>query len=387
MMASSLAAIAASSGCRSGTAAATQRSDPCLLVSSDDGPQGLSPAKAEIVARGLEVPWAIAFLPSGNLLVTERPGRIRVVRPNGELGAPVADLTTVTRGEGGVLGLALHPNYAANRWFYVYRTLVEPSGSTNRVERYRLAEDEGRATFDRVIVDGIAGAAVHDGGRLHFGPDGMLYIGTGDGQKPDRAQDLGSKNGKLLRVGPEGEIPADNPFPNSSVYLYGLRNPQGFDWSSSGALWITDHGPSGELGRSGHDELNLAAPGDNLGWPTIFGCEQRKAMVTPKLTWARAVPPGGAAFYTGTAISEWQGSLLIGTLGSKHLHRVAFAPDEPSRIVAHEVYFKGDPPTGFGRLREVIMGPDHELYVTTSNCDGRGTCPVDKDKILRITRP
>jgi glucose/arabinose dehydrogenase len=357
------------------------------LVSKDDGPQGLSPTKIEIVARGLEIPWALAFLPSGNILVTERPGRIRVVRPNGGLGKPVANLTTVGSGEGGVLGLALHPQFITNRWFYIYHTIVENGKHTNRVERFRLSEDERRATVDRVIVDGIDGATFHDGGRIHFGPDGMLYIGTGDGQVPARAQDLDSKSGKLLRVDADGKAPRDNPFPNNPVYLYGIRNTEGFDWSSKGVLWLVDHGPSGELGRSGHDEVNVAAAGNNLGWPTIFGCEQRQGMVTPKLTWTQAVPPGGVAFYTGTAIAEWQGSLMIGTLGSKHLHRVVFAPHEPSRIIAHEVYFKGDPPTGFGRLRDVVMGPDHELYVTTSNCDGRGQCPADKDKILRITQP
>ncbi len=121
--------------------------------------------------------------------------------------------------------------------------------------------------------------------------------------------------------------------------------------------------------------MSLARAGDNLGWPKIYGCEAAPGKVTPLLTWEEAVPPGGAAIYTGTAIPEWRGSLLIGTLRSKHLHRVELDPDNPRRVRRHEVYFQGDPPSGFGRLREAIMGPDGELYVTTSNCDDRGICP------------
>src|SRR5690606_9712003 len=128
----------------------------------------------------------------------------------------------------------------------------------------------------------------------------------------------------------------------------------------------------------------VARRGDNLGWPTLFGCQTREGMQAPILSWREAVPPGGAAFYTGMEIPAWQGSLLIGTLGSRHLHRVVFAKEEPGRLLRHEVYFQGDPPEGLGRLREVIMGPDGHLYVTTSNCDGRGACPAEKDKILRI---
>jgi len=145
---------------------------------------------------------------------------------------------------------------------------------------------------------------------------------------------------------------------------------------------VTDHGPSGELGRSGHDEVNVVKAGQNLGWPTIYSCQAKEGLVSPLLTWNKAVPPGGAAIYRGTKISEWTGSLVMATLGSKHLHRVAFDPADPMKITAHETYFENQ----HGRLREVAMGPDGELYVTTSNCDGRGICPADKDKILRITR-
>src|SRR5262249_10320499 len=154
-------------------------------------------------------------------------------------------------------------------------------------------------------------------------------------------------------------------------------------WRDDGAMLVVDHGPSGDLGRSGHDEVNVARKGDNLGWPTIYGCQEQGGLVTPRLTWRQAVPPGGAAIYTGRAIPQWRGGLLVGSRGARPLHRVAFRGDQ---VEQHEVYLAGDPPQGQGRLRDVVMGPDGDLYVTTSNCDGRGRCPADGDKILKITR-
>ena len=319
------------------------------------------------------------------MLVTERPGRLRLVQ-NGQLRPePVATIPTRAGGEGGLLGLALHPGFAQNRFIYLYYTTEKDGSAVNRVERWRLSEDWRSASADQVIVDNIPAAAFHNGGRLRFGPDGMLYIGTGDARNPQQAQQLESLAGKLLRVTPDGQIPEDNPFPGSSVFLTGIRNTQGFGWPNGSTLWLADHGPSGELGRTGHDEVNVAHAGDNLGWPTIYGCQTQEGMVTPSLTWNEAVPPGGAAVYDGTAIPEWKGSFILGTLGSRHLHRVAFGEGSP-QVQRHGVYLQGAPPEGLGRLRTVKVGPDGELYVMTSNCDGRGNCPPEKDKILRITQ-
>jgi glucose/arabinose dehydrogenase len=223
-----------------------------------------------------------------------------------------------------------------------------------------------------VLIDGIPAARFHDGGRLRFGPDGMLYVGTGDAREPSRSQDPRSTAGKILRVTADGEIPNDNPIAGSAAYVMGVRNTQGFDWSEAGTLFVTDHGPSGELGRRGHDEVNVVtAAGANLGWPRLFGCDGGQGMVRPALTWLGAVPPGGAIVYGGSAIPEWQGDLIVATLGSQHLHRVRF--DAGGRLAGHEVYFQGAPPRGLGRLREVAEGPDGALYVTTSNCDGAAT--------------
>jgi aldose sugar dehydrogenase len=360
--------------------------EKCQLVEKGFGPEGKVAVKLETVVAGLEVPWGIAFLPGGDALVTERPGRVRLIpaltkRKAGDATKLplVATIAVDSDEEGGLLGVALHPQFEQNRFIYLYMTVREGGRKSNRVERWRLAEDLGSARFDRRIVEGIPSAAYHDGGRIRFGPDGMLYAGTGDGRDPERSQDPGSLGGKVLRLTPDGEVPKDNPVAGNPLYVLGVRNTQGFDWRE-GRFYVTDHGPSGELLRRGHDEVNLASPGANLGWPTIYGCQTHSGMVTPSLTWRTAVPPGGASFYTGTAIPDWRGSLLIGTLGSRHLHRVKFSPSDPAVVELHEVYFQDQA----GRLRDVVMGPDGSAYVTTSNCDGRGDCPPDRDKILRL---
>lgn len=367
-------------GCRKGQAQGV--SPACLLVEDGWGPEGTVPFTEEIVAEGLEVPWGIAFLPGGDALVTERPGRVRLLRGGVLQAQPVATVSISRGGEGGLLGIAAHPDFASNRQFYLYATTEAGGSPENRVERWTLSEDHATATFDRVTFGGIPSAVYHDGGRLRFGPDGMLYVGTGDARAPDLSQDPKSPAGKLLRLTPDGQVPADNPFPGSPAFLLGIRNTQGFDWKDRETLYVTDHGPSGELMRRAHDEVNVARAGDNLGWPTIYSCEAREGMVSPSLTFEEALPPGGAAIYTGDAISEWKGSLLIGTLGSRHLHRVEFDAQEPRRVARHEVYLRNT----HGRLREVVMGPDGHLYVTTSNCDGRGGCGPRKDLILRLKR-
>ncbi len=345
------------------------------------GPPGRVQIDVETVVSGLEVPWGIGFLPDGAMLVTERPGRIRLWR-GGAL-TTVGEVAVAPDGEGGLLGIAIAPDFADSRAFFIYYTAQEDGGTVNRVERWRLSEDGASARFDARLLDDIPAAQYHDGGRLRIGPDGKLYVGTGDAREPGLSQQHASPAGKILRLELDGAIPADNPF-SGPTFIYGLRNTQGFDWIDDDTLVVTDHGPSGELaGRRHHDEVTVARAGDNLGWPEIYACEAAEGMRSPAMTWATAAPPGGAAIYRGHAIPEWTGSLLMGVLGAKHLHRLVI---EGERVASHEVYLLGDPPGGAGRLRDVIMGPDGDLYVTTSNCDGRGTCPSDGDRILRITR-
>jgi len=359
----------------------TTKTAACQLVEDGFGPQGGVSVRVEEVVTGLDVPWGIAFLPNNDMLVSERLGRVRLVQ-NGKLRAqPVATIKVSDRGEGGLLGIATHPDFASNRFFYVYFTANANGSPVNRVERWQLSQDGTRATRDRMILDNIPVAQFHNGGRIRFGPDGMLYIGTGDARNPDLSQDVKSLAGKILRVTPDGQVPEDNPFQGNPVYILGIRNTQGFDWVNASTLWVSDHGPSGDLGRFGHDKVSVAQAGDNLGWPTIYRCESRQGLVTPAIVWRQALPPGGAAIYTGNAIPEWKGSLIVAALRAEQLQRVVIDPLS-NQVKHHEVYLKGQQ----GRLREAIMGPDGELYVTTSNCDGRGSCPTAKDKILRITR-
>ncbi|HEY9735234.1 MAG TPA: PQQ-dependent sugar dehydrogenase [Trichocoleus sp.] len=354
----------------------------CQLVEQGYGPPGTVNVRVEEVATGLEVPWGIAFLPNGDMLVTERAGRVRLVQSGQLRPQPVATINATDVGEGGLLGIAVDPDFASNRFFYVYYTANQGGGRVNLVERWQMDSAGLTAVRDRTILGGIPVAQYHNGGRIRFGPDGMLYIGTGDARDPDLSQNADSLAGKILRVTRDGAVPPDNPFPGSPVYITGIRNTQGFDWLDSETLVVTDHGPSGELGRRGHDKASLARAGDNLGWPTVYRCDTQAGLVEPSIVWQQALPPGGSVIYTGTSIPEWQGSLIIATLRSEHLQRVVFDPQVPGQVESHEVYIQGEQ----GRLREAVMGPDGELYITTSNCDGRGSCPAGGDKILRVTR-
>jgi glucose/arabinose dehydrogenase len=353
----------------------------CVLVRDGYGPEGRVPIQAETVVSGLEVPWAIGFLPNGDMLVTERPGRIRLIHEGKLLPDPVATVGVSQRAESGLLGLAVDPDFKSNRAIYIYLTAEGRGGPVNRVERWTLDAAQRRATRDTVVLDGIPAAQYHDGGRLRFGPDGSLYIGTGDAREPELAQDPRSLAGKILRLSRGG---AASGAASATPFVSGVRNVQAFDWDAKGRLYIADHGPSGERLRSGHDRVMHARQGDNLGWPTIYGCQTKAGFAPTALSWEDAVPPGGAAFYTGDAIPEWKGDFIVATLGSKHLHRVRFDASLPTRVREHDVSLEGDSPDGLGRLRDVVMGPDGQLYVTTSNCDGRGTCPPDKDRIVRI---
>ncbi len=357
----------------------------CQFVSSGSGgsgPTGTVSVRAEKVVTGLEVPWAMSFLPGGDWLVTERPGRLRLVRGGALVAAPVMTVNVAaSTQEGGLLGLALDPAFSLNSRFYVYNTVSANGATVNRVDRYVLASNHESATFDRTIVDGIPAAAVHDGGRIHFGPDGNLYISTGDSLNSGLAQNPASLAGKILAVTPDGVPAPGNPIPNNPVFISGVRNVEAFDFISPQILAVAEHGPTGEInGWTGHDRVEFVTAGDNMGWPTTYGCG-RPDFSTAALSWEEASPPGGAAIYTGDKIPDWRGSLFIGMLGTTHLHRVSFQLSPNSGVTSHEVYFQGS----YGRLRDVETGSDGYLYVTTSNCDGRGSCPADGDAILKIS--
>jgi glucose/arabinose dehydrogenase len=354
----------------------------CTLVDSGSGPTGTAPVHAEKMVTGLETPWSLVFLPGGDQLVTERPGRVRLIQNGALAGQPVLTVSTDTAegSERGLLGMALDPGFVQNSFFYIYYTAIENSQDVDRIERYTLAANHQSATFSKRILDGINSGNVHNGGRIKFGPDGMLYVGTGD-PLSTLSQNLNSPNGKILRIAPDGSIPAGNPTAGNPVYISGERNVEAFDFLNSSVMVIADNGPTGEInGWTGHDRVQFGSAGDNFGWPGIYGCETGANYASTSLSWVDAVPPGGALFYTGSQIPEWTGSVLIGATGAEHLHRVVFQTN-PYGVTSHEVYFQGT----YGRLRDVVQGPDGNVYVTTTNCDSRGTCPSDGDYILKIS--
>jgi glucose/arabinose dehydrogenase len=331
------------------------------------------------LAEGLDTPWAIDFAPDGRIFVTERPGRIRIVQEGRLQTQPWFTLDAVESGESGLLGLALDPQFAQNGFIYVAYTYRATDGSLqNRLVRLHDVPTDGKGVVDKVLLDGIIGAANHDGGRVKFGADTKLYWTTGDAQKSELAQDLSSLNGKILRLNPDGTIPADNPFPGSPVYSYGHRNSQGLAWQpDTGRLYATEHGPSGIPG--GRDELNYIEPGKNYGWPIITGEETRSDMVSPILqsgiseTWA----PSGATF---VAQGHWSGSLLFVGLRGQSLYRITLDSVDPRKVLTFERLLTGR----FGRLRDVAQGPDGAIYILTSNRDGRGQQSAGDDKILRL---
>jgi glucose/arabinose dehydrogenase len=316
------------------------------------------------VATGLRVPWEIAFLPDGSALITERPGRVRLMTRSGAL-STVATVPVVTSGEDGLLGLALDPGFGANGLVYLFSTVR----SGNVVTRYRFGG--GRLVRQRRIVSGIARAFNHDGGRIRFGPDGRLYISTGDALRPSLAQPRGSLNGKLLRLsGAAARGPGGRP----SVFSRGHRNMQGFDWQPGTGLLYGD-----EHGDSGNDEINLLRRGGNYGWPVLEGRERRAGFAAPLAIYNPSIAPSGATFVRAAG-SAWTGDYLLGALRGEHIRRLRF---RGTRVVEQEALFRGR----FGRIRTVVEGPDGALYALTSNTDGRGSPRRGDDRVLRIVPP
>lgn len=336
----------------------------------------------EVWVEDLEIPWSLVFLPDGRALVSERPGRIRLIKDGKLQKNPYAEIEVAHAGEGGLMGLALHPAFPKEPYIYAMHTYKKGEGLYNKV--IRLRDDGTRGRFDRIIIDDIPGGRIHDGGRIAFGPDGMLYITAGETGVPELAQDLKSLGGKILRITPEGEIPKDNPIKGSPIYSYGHRNPQGISWQpGSGKFFESEHGPSGEFGHFGHDEINIIMKDGNYGWPKVIGAPGLRTYIDPVIVWKETTPPSGMTFYNGNLLSHLRGDLFVATLRSECLVRIQF--DEKGVVKRIERWFSSGKGDGrFGRIRAVVEGPDGALYFLINNRDGRGTPRAGDDKIFRI---
>jgi glucose/arabinose dehydrogenase len=273
------------------------------------------------------------------------------------------------------MGIALHPDFANNHHVFVCYTYQNGSGELrNRIARLTDANNQG--SDHQVIVDDIPGSRNHNGCRIGFGPEGKLYVTTGDAQDSDRAQDLDSLAGKVLRLEADGSVPADNPFPGSYIYTYGHRNPQGIAWHpKTGDLFITEHGPNRD------DEVNLLAPGSNYGWPAVSGRTRSDGFVPSILAFTPTIAIAGAAFYTGDQLHpDWEGDLIFAALKGSQLQRVTLAPPDFRMVESSQVMYHQE----YGRLRAVAVAPDGYLYFTTSNRDGRGSPRARDDKLMRL---
>jgi glucose/arabinose dehydrogenase len=333
--------------------------------------------RAETVARGLDHPWALEFLPDGRMLVTERPGRLRIVDPSGRVSAPLAGVPRVqASGQGGLLDVALDPGFAENRLVYLSYAEAGEGGAGTAVARGRLGE--GRVEDLQVIYrqQPKVGDGNHFGSRLAFTRDGKLFVTQGERTHREEAQDLSNLLGKIVRINPDGSVPEDNPFVNRSgarpeIWSYGHRNVQGAAiHPETGQLWTVEHG------ARGGDELNHPEAGKNYGWPVItYGVDYsgfrigegtaKGGMEQPVYYWDPVISPSGMVFYTGDALPRWKGSVLIGSLQPGGLVRLALAG---GKVVREERYREGE----LGeRIRDVQQGPDGLVYVVTDEGDGR----------------
>lgn len=337
--------------------------------------------RIETIVGGLDVPWEIVFTPDGRMLLTERRGRVRVVE-NGRLRPePLAVIADVEpSGESGLMSLTLHPQFAANHLLYLSYA-YRGAGKFVRVVRYR---ETGNALVEpKTIIENIPIAQYHAGCRLRFGPDGKLYVTTGDATERELAQKMDSLAGKTLRLNDDGTVPADNPFVGQKnarpeIWTYGHRNSQGLDWQpDTNLMFQTEHGPSGFDGPGGGDEVNIVERGRNYGWPLIHHKQTRSGLESPLLEYTPAVAPSGATFYRGSAFPQFRNNFFFATLRGEALIRVVL---DGRRVVSEERLLEHQ----FGRLRAITEGPDGAIYFSTSNHDGRGTPTSNDDRIMRL---
>jgi glucose/arabinose dehydrogenase len=321
------------------------------------------PTVAGDVATGLSVPWGLAFLPDGTALVSERDtAKVKAIDPSGDVRTVGVVQGVDGTGEGGLLGLAVSPEYEDDSTVFAYFT----RGSQNVVAR--MTYDGQGLSGQRIVLDGIPAGPIHNGGRIAFGPDGYLYVGTGESGQSGLSQDRDSLGGKILRITPDGDAAPGNPFAGSPVWSLGHRNVQGLAWDSRGQLWAS------EFGQNTWDELNRIEPGKNYGWPEVEGRSDDDRYVNPVRQWrtSEASPSG---------IAVAQDSVFMAALGGTRLWQVPLGGGAVRRAGRPFALMR----ERYGRLRTVVAAPDGSLWVTTSNRDGRGAPRDGDDRIVRLT--
>lgn len=317
----------------------------------------------KVIAKNLEVPWELVFINDTEILLTQRNGTVLLINEQTSQIKEISQVRSV--GEAGLLGMALDPSFAKNQYVYFYYTQGSGSNLTNTVERYTFKDNS--LENPKIILSNIPSAPNHAGGRIAFGPDGYLYITTGDAQNPSLAQNTASLAGKILRIKSDGSIPEDNPFGNE-VYSYGHRNPQGIAWDSKNRLWSTEHGPSGA--QSGFDEVNLIEKGGNYGWPEIKGTEVQQDMLPPILQ------SGSTSTWAPADLAIQNDILYFTGLRGSSLYSAKIAGDE---LVDFSTHFENE----FGRLR-VVRVNDNNLVLSTSNRDSRGQPINEDDRLIQV---